>query len=137
MTGVRARRNAGVVLAVSMLVACSHTEPATPNTQASRGPAPLNTASASQLMDAVIKAGLPAPNRRDVTTLKCPELHCIQAIDTDTVSILKFPATGPAQLYAGSISNVYQLEDVVLTFAPTVAAEQKLQYERVVEHAAF
>jgi hypothetical protein len=52
------------------------------------------------------------------------------------VSILKFPGTGPAQLYMGAISNAYQVEDVVLTFAPTVTAEQKQDYERVVARAA-
>jgi hypothetical protein len=87
-------------------------------------------------VDAIIEAGLPTPNLRDTTAVKCPKLQCIQAIETDTVSILKFPATGPAQLYAGAISNAYQLEDVVLTFAPTVSAEQKQDYERVVARAA-
>ena len=132
----RARRVVGLAaLVVFILGGCSRSEPVTPNTAPAQ--AALNGASASQLMDAIIKAGLPAPNLRDVTALKCPKLHCIQALDTDTVSVLKFPATGPAQLYAGAIANVYQVEDVVLTFAPTVTAEQKQQYEGVVARAAF
>jgi hypothetical protein len=82
-------------------------------------------------MASIIKAGLPAPNSRDVTALKCPKLHCLSAVDSDTVSILTFPATGPAQLYAGAISNVYQVENVVLTFTATVTPEQKQAYERI------
>ena len=137
MTTARARRSVGLAaLAVSILAACSHHEPATPNTAAS-GPPQLNGVSASQLMDAIVKAGLPAPNQRDVTSLKCPKLQCLQAIDTDTVSVLKFPGTGKAELYAAAISNVYQVEDVVLTFAPTVTGDLKRQYESVVNRATF
>ena len=124
-------------LAVSILAACSHHEPATPNTAAPAGPPKLNGVSASQLMDAIVKAGLPAPNQRDVTSVKCPKLQCLQAIDTDTVSVLKFPGTGKAELYAAAISNVYQVEDVVLTFAPTITGDLKQQYESVVNRAAF
>jgi hypothetical protein len=123
-------------LAVSVVGACSHHEPATPNTAPSGVPQ-LNGVSASQLMDSIAKAGLPAPNRRDVTSVKCPKLQCLQAIDTDTVSVLKFPGTGKAELYAAAISNVYQVEDVVLTFAPTVTGDLKQQYESVVNRATF
>jgi hypothetical protein len=124
-------------LAVSVLAACSHHEPATPNTAAPSGAPQLNGVSASQLMDSIVKAGLPAPNQRDVTSVKCPKLQCLQAIDTDTVSVLKFPGTGKAELYAAAISNVYQVEDVVLTFAPTVTGDLKQQYESVVNRATF
>lgn len=88
-------------------------------------------------MDSILKAGLAAPNQRDVTSVKCPKLQCLQAIDSDTVSILKFPGTGKAELYAAAISNVYQVEDVVLTFAPTVTGDLKQQYESIVNRSAF
>ena len=137
MTRAWARRCADLaVLSASLLGACSHTQSVYRNTAPAEVPAALNGVSASQLMDSVAEAGLPAPNRRDSTELKCPKLHCIQAIDTDTVSILMFPATGPAQLDAGAISNVYQVEDVVLTFAPTVRAAMKQRYESVVDRSA-
>jgi hypothetical protein len=123
-------------VAIAAMGACGRTEPATPNTEPARVPAPLNAVSASEVMASITRAGLPAPNVRDVTTVKCPKLHCLSAIDSDTVSILKFGGTGPAQLYAGSISNVYQVEDTVLTFAPTVTPELKQQYERIVHRAA-
>jgi len=136
MTSAFARRFGGLA-AVAMLAACSHTAPTTPNTAPVQVPAQLNGVSAAQLMDAIVKAGLPAPNRRDTTAVKCPKLQCVQSIETDTVSVLKFPGTGRAQLYAAAISNVYQVEDVVLTFAPTVTADQKQDYERAVDRAAF
>ncbi|GAC1407291.1 MAG: hypothetical protein NVS4B6_20410 [Mycobacterium sp.] len=138
MTTARARQSLAVAtLAISVLAACSHHDTATPNTAAPAGPPQLNGVSASQLMDSIVKAGLPAPNQRDVTSVKCPKLQCLQAIDTDTVSVLKFPGTGKAELYAGAIRNVYQVEDVVLTFGPTVTGDLKRQYESVVNRAAF
>jgi hypothetical protein len=84
-------------------------------------------------MASITRAGLPAPNARDTTAVKCPRLHCLSAIDSDTVSILKFAATGPAQLYASEISNVYQIEDAVLTFSPTVNPELKQRYRQAVD----
>ena len=80
-------------------------------------------------------AGLPTPNPIDVTTAKCGKLGCAGEVDSDTVSILKFDHTGAAQRYAGTISNSYQIEDVVLIFAPAVSADQKQAYERVVQLA--
>lgn len=125
----------GAAFAVSALAACGNHGPATPNGQPAI-PAPLNRVSASDVVDSISKAGLPAPNPRDVTSEKCPKLRCVQEIDTDTVSILKFPSTGPAEQYAGAISNAYQIVDLVVTFGPTVTADQKRAYERVVEHTA-
>jgi hypothetical protein len=127
---------AGVAVGASavVLAACGHAEPTTPNTAPPANPGRLNGVSASQLVDAITKAGLPAPNARDVTAPNCQQARCIQEIDTDTVSILKFPGTGPAQLYEGAMANVYQVEDLVLVFAPAVTADSRRDYERVAEH---
>jgi hypothetical protein len=95
----------------------------------------LNGLSATDILAAIDSAGLPTPNAHDVTAVKCPKLRCVDAVDSDTVSILKFDGGGPAQLYAGAISNSYQLEDVVLVFASTVTVGQKAAYERVLERA--
>ncbi len=124
-------------LAVTTIAACSHHEPASPNSTAPTDAPQLNGVTAAKLMDAIVSAGLPALNQHDVTSVKCPKLQCLQAIDSDSVSILKFPGTGKAELYAAAISNVYQVEDVVLTFAPTVTGDLKKQYETVVNRAAF
>jgi len=66
---------------------------------------------------------------------KCPQIGCIDAEDTDTVSIMKFPSTGKAELYAGSIPNMFQVEDVVLVFSSAVSPDARRAYEQVAKHA--
>ncbi len=119
-------------VAITVLAACDRTSSSSTTTNAPLVPAPLNTVSATDLMASITKAGLPAPNAHDTTAVKCRQLHCLSAIDSDTVSILKFGITGPAQLYAGSISNDYQIEDTVLTFSPAVTPELKQRYGQAV-----
>jgi hypothetical protein len=134
---VIAGRAAGVALCLALAVAgCarSPTPPSTPNTSAATS-AGLNGLSAMDAVGKVHSAGLPTPNAHDVTSDKCAKLHCVGAVDSDTVSILKFDHTGAAQQYAGSISNSYQLEDLVVVFAPTLTDSEKLAYERALEHA--
>jgi hypothetical protein len=103
-----------------------------PNTTAP-APAALNGVSPADVVAAIDAAGMPTPKAHDVTAVKCPKIQCLSAIESDTVSILKFEGTGPAQLYTGNISNAYQIEDLVITFASTVTSEQKAAYERVVK----
>lgn len=125
----------GVVLAVSGCA--SPASPLAVPSPTSPVPVVMNNLSfsAMDLVGIFHSAGLPTPNPHDVTADKCGALHCIGAVDSDTVSILTFDHSGAAQLYAGTLSNSYQVEDVVLTFAATVTAPQKAAYERVVERA--
>jgi hypothetical protein len=133
----RARRFAGtLVFAIAAIAACSRAQPGGPGAPSGQGPVPLNGVTASQLIASFTKAGLPAVNSHDVTGEQCPKSHCVQAVGTDTVSVYKFPTTGLAQKYAGSISDVYQVEDLVLVFAPSVTDDLKRDYEEVVERAA-
>ena len=81
------------------------------------------------------RPGLAAPNPRDVTDQRCPDIHCAGAVATDTVSILIFGRSRDAQLYEASLSNGYQIGDVVLEFAPTIDAAQRTAYERIVARA--
>lgn len=106
-----------------------HSAPARPNPG---GVAIFNNRSAEDLIAAIQSSGLPAPNPRNVTAGNCPAVGCIDKVDTDTVSIMKFPTTGKAELYAGSTQLCFQIADVVVTFAPTVSPSQQQQYERVV-----
>jgi len=124
---------AAVVIAV--LPACSSQNGVAPAPTTARVPASLNNVSVTEVLDAIAKADLPAANPRDVTASKCPKLRCLQAVDTDTVSVLKFPATGPAEIYAGETSDTYHVEDVVVVFTPAVTADQKSAYEQVVKNA--
>jgi hypothetical protein len=125
-----------VALVIGGIVGCAHNTSANQGAGSAGGGAALNNISASQVIGAIGKAGLPALNPHDVTAQQCPKLHCAQAIETDTVSVFKFPITGLAQKYAGSTSNVYQIEDIVLGFKSTVTDGLKQDYERVVEGLA-
>ena len=51
------------------------------------------------------------------------------------MSILIFGRSRDAQLYEASLSNGYQIGDVVLEFAPTIDAAQRTAYERIVARA--
>ena len=99
------------------------------------GPALLNDVSTTELLDAITKAKLPAVNARDATDALCPEAGCVEARATDTVSILKFPSTGRAELYASSMPAMMQVEDIVLVFDKSVNDAQKAAYGRVVKKA--
>ena len=88
-----------------------------------------------QLVDSFTKAGLPLPNRRDVTTQKCPGIGCIEAVDSETVSIIKFSGTGAAQRFAGTTPDIYLIEDIVLVFTPAVSPAQRRTYEQVARQA--
>ncbi len=95
----------------------------------------LNDVSVAEVLNAVTKAKLPALNARDVTASTCPTAGCLEATDTDTVSILKFPSTGRAELYAAAVPDMLQVEDIVVVFAPTLTSEQKAAYGQAVKNA--
>ncbi|WP_135427052.1 hypothetical protein [Mycolicibacterium sp. CH28] len=99
------------------------------------GPVILNDISVAAVVDAINKAKLPAVNPRDATASTCPAAGCVQATDTDTVSILKFPSTGRAEVYAASMPDMLQVEDIVVIFTPTMTSEQKAAYGRVIKSA--
>lgn len=123
-------------LVIFALAGCGPAAPGGRGGASAEVPASLNGLSASQVIDDFRKARLPALNPQEITSVKCLKLNCVQAISTDTVTVFKFPATGLAQRYIGSRSGVYQIEDLVLEFAPTVPDDVKQSYERVVERAA-
>jgi hypothetical protein len=100
-----------------------------------RGPALLNDVSTAAVLDAITKARLPAVNAHDATDALCPEAGCVEARATDTVSILKFPSTGRAELYASAMPAMMQVEDIVLVFDKTVSDPQKTAYGQVVKTA--
>ncbi|UQX13519.1 hypothetical protein [Candidatus Mycobacterium methanotrophicum] len=49
------------------------------------GAAILNTTTVGELVAAFTDAGLAVPNAHDVGPQKCPQIGCIDAVDTDTV----------------------------------------------------
>ncbi len=125
-----------LVLAALFLVAvagCGPSETSPPGSQASAGNAGIfNNRSVDDLVTAIQRSGLPAPNPSNVTARDCPAIGCVEKVDTDTVSVMKFPTTGRAELYAGSTQHRFQIADVVLTFGPMLSPSQQQQYERVI-----
>jgi hypothetical protein len=99
------------------------------------GGASLNTTTVANVVESFIAAGLPARNVHDVTGEKCPKAGCIDAVDTDTVSVMKFPSTGTAERYAGSVPNMYLVEDLVLVFAAGVAPDTRGDYQRAAKRS--
>lgn len=95
----------------------------------------LLTPDVDQLLVDFQHAKLPVANPHDVTDQKCPPIKCTSALDTDTVSILKFPASGPAEIYAGSTTDNFVIADVVLVFKPSVSPQQRTAYRQVVKRA--
>lgn len=95
----------------------------------------LNNVSVAQVLAAITKAKLPALNARDATESTCPTAGCLEATNTDTVSILKFPSTGRAELYAAALPDMLQVEDIVVVFAPTLTSEQQAAYGQVVKNS--
>jgi hypothetical protein len=93
----------------------------------------LNPLTIKDILVAIGKAGLAVPNPRDVTQRDCPEIGCENKVETDTVSIIKFPTPGKAQLYAGSTEHAFQIEDVVMTFTSLVPTNEQLAYEEAVK----
>jgi hypothetical protein len=100
-----------------------------------QAPFALNPLTAGQLLTSMTNAGLAVPNPRDVTQRDCPAMGCTNKVETDTVSVIKFPSSGKAQLYAGSVHQVFQIADIVLTFAPSVPTTQRIAYENAVKRA--
>jgi hypothetical protein len=70
-----------------------------------------------------------------VTPTKCPPIGCIEAVDSDMVSIIKFPGTGKAERYAGATPDMYLIEDIVLVFTPAVPASHRATYEQIARRA--
>jgi len=106
-----------------------------PTATRSPPPAILNPSTVDDLLASIANAGLAVPNPRDVTARDCPEICCTAEVDTDTSSIIRFPAPGRAQLYAGSRNQVLQSADAVMTFSPSMPPSRQVEYERVVERA--
>jgi predicted small secreted protein len=132
--GIRRLLTKAVVITAFVVAACGTR---TPPGQSSlpTGRAILNTTTVAELVVAFTKAGLPVQNAHDVAQSRCPQIRCIDAVDSDTVSIIKFGSTGAAQRFAGSTPDMYQIEDVVLVFTPSVPADQKAAYQSIARSA--
>jgi hypothetical protein len=123
-----------LVITVSVAAACGN------NTDTGQSGAPghlaiLNTTTAAELVAAFTKARLPVPNSHDVAQSRCPQIGCTDAIDSDTVTIIKFSSTGAAERFASTTPDMYQIEDVVLVFTQAVPADKRAAYENIARSA--
>jgi hypothetical protein len=133
-----ASRLLATVVSVAGLViaACgAQTSGSDHQTSQPRGAARLNTTTVAELLAAFTDAGLAVPNAHDVGPEKCPPIGCTDAVDSDTVSIMKFPSTGKAELYAASVPGMFQVEDVVLVFSSALPPDARRGYELVAKDA--
>jgi hypothetical protein len=120
-------------VAVAVLVGCGGPQragqPGPPQTFA------LNPLTAREVVDAMARGGLDLPHPRDVGVQDCPRLGCLDKVDTDTASVLKFPTTGTAQQFAAGTRGAFQVEDMVLLFGPGVPAGTRPRFEAALRDA--
>jgi hypothetical protein len=95
----------------------------------------LDPTTVEDLLAAITRAGLAAPNPRDVTSRDCPQLGCTDKVDTDTVLVIKFPRSGMAESYASWTRDRFQVTDVVISFPASMPADQRTAYEDAVARA--
>ncbi|MFZ0834077.1 MAG: hypothetical protein WAM92_13535 [Mycobacterium sp.] len=136
-TSRRVRR--GLVAAVAVVASLAAANACDTNSTARHaqrpGAAVLNPATVEDLLHAITSAGLRAPNPRDVTSAECPQLGCTKKVVTDTISIIKFPSPGTAEMYAGEVPDRFQVTDVVVGFPPDMPPDQRTAYEGAVTRA--
>ncbi|WLP92067.1 hypothetical protein [Gordonia sp. NB41Y] len=88
-----------------------------------------------QLADAIAEAGRPVTGRKDATTQLCPEAGCTLALTTDQFTLMKFPTTGRAELWAGENLDAFQLLDITMSFPANTPQEQQESYETALHTA--
>lgn len=125
-----------MIAALMVAVAsCARPPPSNQSPGNPAGVAVLNRVSAGDLVGAFTRAGLSAPNPRDESGQRCPEIGCTEAVITDTVSVFKFSHSGAAEHYAASVPDMFQVEDLVVVFPPNLPPDRKRSYEGVVQKA--
>jgi hypothetical protein len=142
LAGGRWRRAGSACLAASVVLvtACSKPTPDAPQSSSSAGPPPSKPVGASALtggeshtltaagvIDAITKAGLPAPNPLDTTAQDCPRIGCAQSIVTDTLAVKSFETTGQAKRFAVP-RGLFQVATVVVSFAPVLMESERDRY---------
>ncbi len=123
-----------------LIPACSNVMPAAREPSSSAAPLPskstgasalrggeLHTLTAAGVIDAMSKAGLPAPNPLETTRRECPAIGCSQSIVTDTVAVKSFETIGEAERFAVS-RGLFQVGAVVLSFAPVLTEAERARY---------
>lgn len=136
------RAGSACIAASSLLIpACSNAIPDASESSSSAAPPPSKSTGASALnggelhaltaagvIDAITKAGLPAPNPLDTTAQDCPRIGCMQSIVTDTVAVKSFETAGQAARFALP-RGLFQVATVVVSFAPVLTEAERARYQ--------
>ena len=96
----------------------------------------IDPANIAAISTAIRSRGLAISGQRDATSELCGSAGCTKAYAFDQLSILKFPTTGRAELYNGSVDDAYQVLDLVVTFpADGAGSENRERYEEAIRQA--
>ncbi len=96
----------------------------------------IDPATINRIADSVRNRGLTLTGERDVAAQVCAAAGCSDAYEFDQLTILKFPTTGKAELYNGSVDGAYQVLDLVVTFPPNGSAQDlRERYEEAIRQA--
>jgi hypothetical protein len=91
---------------------------------------------ATDVVNAIVKAGFSAPNPRDTTAEDCSQIGCDQSVVTDTVTVRSFGTTGRAETYAKPL-GLDQMLNLVVVFAPNVSTSEQSRYWGEIEKLAI
>lgn len=132
-------RTAAVILAGISLALAGCTEQSTTTGVSTPTSTLLNNtidpAQVNQIAEAVRSQKLTLTGQHDATKQLCPDAGCSSAVAFDQLTILKFPTTGRAQIYNGSVDDGYQVLDLVVTFPPNTASDVRDRYFEAVRIA--
>lgn len=106
-------------------------QPSTLAATATRG-GELGALSARGVVNSLVAAGFAAPNAVDTTAQECPASACQQSVVTDTVRVKSFDTTARAQNFAAS-RDLFQLETIVVEFAPPLSEQDRARYRAELE----
>lgn len=72
---------------------------------------------ARQAVDELTAAGLDAPNPRDVTDDACGTIGCLEAVETDILTIYRWADSSQAAAHSQDLKQpAYKLNELVLAF---------------------
>ncbi|WP_155927266.1 hypothetical protein [Mycolicibacterium sp. CBMA 234] len=123
------------ILTATAVTGCQRPPAPGPQAGALSGGPMLNNVTAQAIVKDMGAAGLAVANQQDVSKQKCPDIKCLEAVETDPVTVLVFSTTGAAEGYAGATPGTFQAMNIVLQFVPSVSAKDRGAYEQVVNRA--
>jgi hypothetical protein len=123
----------GVALCAFVITACSTVTPVSAGPVSSRTRAgQLRALTALGIVNELTRAGFSAPKPLDTTAQDCPTIGCDQSIVTDTLRVKSFPTTARAESYAAH-RDLYQVERIVVEFAPPVSEPARARYRAEIQ----